>query len=221
MSKFKLPLILVMMAAISMPAMAGDKVVKRVPAGAVAFHFAADLSYLTGELVGYIAFIEGVDRPLFSGPPSEDTAYFTLRVTKPTPLPIPLPVEPGPGLSVTLLEPGAQFTVYFNSSPGPRDWSNPDTFSEGVPIAVFEESALLGTTASGTSFNVFSSWLIDSKPINFKGQRINFKRLVPSGVTTTNYATPHPDFLGASFGATSIAIGGNFRHKSYDDDSDD
>ena len=61
MSKFKLPLVLVIMTAICMPAMAGEKVVKRVPAGAVAFHFVFDLSYepvVPGppEFVGYIAF---------------------------------------------------------------------------------------------------------------------------------------------------------------------
>ena len=82
MSKFKLSLMLVIMTAISMPAMAGEKVVKRVPTGAVAFHFVLDLNYLTGDLVGYVAFIEGVDRPLFTGDPSEDTAYFNVRLTK-------------------------------------------------------------------------------------------------------------------------------------------
>ena len=70
MSKVKLPLILVIMTAFSMPALAGEKVVKRVPAGAVAFHFVLDLNYLTGDLVGYVAFIEGVDRPFFTGDPA-------------------------------------------------------------------------------------------------------------------------------------------------------
>jgi hypothetical protein len=106
---------------------------------------------------------------------------------------------------------GAQFTVFFNSEPGPRDWSIPRTFSEGVPIAVFEESALLSTFSSGASMNVFSSRLIDSTPIDFYGQRIDFKKLVPNGVTTTNFTNPR--FLGASFGATAIAIGGELRDK--------
>lgn len=212
MSKFKLSLVLILMSAISVPAIAGDNVVKRVPAGAVAFHFVADVSFVTGELVGYIAFIEGVDGSLFSGAPSEDSAYFTVRLTAPTPFPTPLPVEPGLGLTVNLLEPaGAQFTVFFNASPGSRDWNLPETFSQGVPIAVFEESALLNTIVSGVGTNVFSSRLIDSAPIDFNGQRIDFRKLVPNGVTTTNVASPRPDFSGASFGATAIAIGGNPR----------
>ena len=234
MSKFKLPLILFTMAAISMPALAGEAVVKRVPAGAVAFHFVADLSYATGELVGYIAFIEGVDGPLFAGEPSKDTAYFTLRITEPPGWPTPLPVETGSELSASLIEPGAQFMVFFDTNagttPGYRDWGDPRTFGDpwssdyGVPIAVFEESALLSTRSGAASLNAFSSRLIDSTPIDFNGQRIDFKKLVPNGVTTTNYTSTRFVVLdntvipaGASFGATAIAIGGKLRDKSRDD----
>lgn len=233
MSKFKLPLILVIMSAISMPVMAGEKVVKRVPAGAVAFHFVFDLDFVPvvpgpPEFVGYIAFIEGVDSegvdsPLFDGEPSKDTAYFTVRVSEYLPPPTTLPVETDPALNVSIIPPGGQFTVYFNSSPGPRDWKTPGTFSEGVPVAVFEESALLRTEALGAHpgvfLNTFSSGLIDSTRIEFNGQRIDFKKLVPNGVTVTNFGngvrfSPGP---GASGGGTAIAIGRKFRHKSDDD----
>jgi hypothetical protein len=231
MSKFKLPLLLVMMSAICMPALAGEKVVKRVPAGAVAFHFVFDLSYVTGEFVGYIAFIEGVDGPLFSGEASKDTAYFTVRVTEALPFPpigFPdgLPV-PDTDLTALVYPPGGQFTVFYDASPGPRHWNVPDTFSEGVPIAVFDESALLSTEASGTFgafpgvfFNVFSSRLIDSTRIKFNGQRIDFKKLVPNGVTATNFGNGirfGPDGgPGVSGGGTAIAIGGKLRDKSDD-----
>ena len=199
-----------------MPALAGEKVVKRVPTGAAAFHFVADVTIATGELVGYIAFIEGVDGDLdgdlFAGTPSKDTAYFTVRLTKPTPAPTFLPVETGSGLVVLLFPPaGAEATVFFDDTPGPRDWSIPDTFSEGVPIAVLEESALLNTASGGAAFNVFSSRLIDSAPIDFDGQKIDFKKLVPNGVTITNFASPYGG--GSSFGATAFAIGGNLRDK--------
>jgi hypothetical protein len=222
MSKFKLSLMLVVLTAISIPALAGEAVVKRVPASAVAFHFVFDLSYASGEFVGYLAFIEGVDTPLFSGEPSKDTAYFTVRITEYTPLPTTLPVEPDPALNASVILPGAQFTVFFDSSPGPRVWSTPDTFSEGVPIAVFDESALLSTQAfgafPGVFFNTFSSGLIESTPIDFNGQRIDFKKLVPNGVTITNFgnALRSTDFFGASGGGTAIAIGGNLRDESDD-----
>ena len=228
MSKFKLPLLLIILAAFSMPALAGEKVVKRVPAGAVAFHFVFDLDFVPvepgpPEFVGYIAFIEGVDSPLFDGAPSKDTAYFTVRVSRPLPMPIPLPVEPDPALNASVIPPGGQFTVYFDSSPGPRDWKAPGTFSQGVPIAVFEESALLSAEAlgafPGVFFNTFSSMLIDSTQIKFNGQRIDFMELVPNGVTTTNFGNRvrFSAGPGVSGGGTAIAIGGKFRHKSDDD----
>ncbi len=221
-----------------MPAMASDRAVDRVPAGAVAFHFVFDLAFPQDpqqppEFVGYIAFIEGVnipasgDNPLFAGPPSEDTAYFTVRVTRPLPPRVGLPV-PDSDLGAWLILPGGQFTVYYDSNPDGRDWGNADTFSEGVPIAVFEESALLSTEASGTFgtfpgvfYNAFSGKLIDSAPIRFNGQRINFRRIVPNGVTVTNFGNTVrilPDFsAGVSGGGTAIAIGGRARNEDCDD----
>jgi hypothetical protein len=222
MSKFKLLLSLLILIAISIPALAGEAVVKRVPAGAIAFHFAGDLAYgAPSELVGYMVFIEGVDGPLFDGVPSKDTAYFTLRVTSDMPWPIELPIEPDPELSVSVLPPGIQFTVFFNASPGPREWEVPDTFSEGVPIAVFEESGLLSNSGSFASANAFSSRLIESMPIEFNGQRIDFKKMMPNGVTITNFGNGahyrvYNDTFGSSFGATAIAIGGKFRDGSDD-----
>ena len=223
MSKLKLSLILVIMSAICMPVMAGERVVKRVPAGAVAFHAVLDLTVAPEppELVGYIAFIEGVDGLPFSGTPSKDTAYFTLRLTEFTPPPIPLPVEPDPDLNVSIIPPGAKFTIYYNAMPSSRDWSDADTFAQGVPIAVGEESALIDG-----SINWFSSRLIDSTPIDFNGQRIDFKKLVPNGVTIVNFGggfrfRPYNETVGSSAGATAIAIGGKLRNASNDEDSDD
>ena len=215
--------VLIAMSAFSVPALAGEKVVKRVPAGAVAFHFVFDLSFVTGEFVGYVAFIEGVDGPLFSGPASENTAYFTVRLTEPAAAQIPLPV-PDTDLVTSFFVPGAQATFYFNPDPDGRDWSNPDTFSEGVPIAVIDESALLSTRATGAFpghfFNTFSGRLIDSTPINFNGQRLDFRKLVPNGITVTNFGNAFrflPDgSAGVSGGGTAIAIGGKLRDTSDD-----
>ena len=75
-----------------------DKVVQRVPAGAVAFHWVANLTFdpWPPELVGYIAFIEGVqgdlDGDLFDGTPGVDTAYFTVRLDSATLIPLLPPI---------------------------------------------------------------------------------------------------------------------------------
>ena len=216
--------VLITMWAFSVPALASEKVVKRVPAGAVAFHFVYDLSFVTGEFVGYVAFIEGVDGDidgdLFNGVPSEDTAYFTFRITKPIPGQIPLPV-PDTNAAATLFMPGGQATFYFNPDPQDRDWNNPATFEQGMPIAVLDESALLNTRAEGAfpfvAFNTFSSRVIETTPIDFNGQRIDFKKLVPNGVTITNFGNgirfAADGLPGASGGATAIAIGGKLRDK--------
>jgi hypothetical protein len=203
------------MLAVSIPAMASEAVVKRVPAGAVAFHFVLDLKVVPPpvELVGYVGFIEGIDGSLFNGVPSKDTAYFTLRLTGETPPSFDLPVEPDPELAVSIIPPGAQFTVYFNANPDGRDWSDAGTFAQGVPIAVFEESALLNG-----DLNWFSSRLIDSSPIDFNGQRLSFKNLVPDGVTIINFGNgfrfrPYNNTVGSSVAATAFAIGGNLRDK--------
>ncbi len=221
-----------MLAAFSVPALAGEKVVKRVPAGAVAFDFVFELSDPFGqsEFMGYIAFIEGVDGDLdgnlFADPVDErhlpfskDTAYFTVYLNKPFPGgPLFLPV-PDTALIPLIYPPGAEFTVYFNRYPDGRDWNKPDSFARGVKIAVFKESALFSTGASTTAFNVFSSRLIKSRPIKFNGQRIDFRKLVPNGVTVTNFgngiSSRDPEeydySLGASGGGTAIAIGGKHR----------
>ncbi len=125
-----------------------------------------------------------------------------------------MPVETDPELGVSIIPLGSQFTVYFNDNPSSRDWSNADTFSQGVPIAVFEESALLNG-----SLNWFSNRLIDSSPIQFNGQRIDFKKLLPNGVTVVNFGVPGKSFsfreynntVGSSDAAPAIAIGGKLR----------
>ena len=221
MSKFKLSVLLVILATFSMTAAAGDQVVKRVPTGAAAFHFVFELSdpFGTPEFMGYIAFIEGFEGPLFADPLNpKDSANFSIYLNKPIPgAPVFLPV-PDTALIPLIYPSGAEFTVYFNRYPDSRDWNEPLTFQQGVPIAVFKESALFSTGASTASFNVFSSELIKSKPIRFNGQKIDFKKLAPNGVTVTNFGNSLPDDrFGSSGGGTAIAIGGKLRDKSDDD----
>jgi hypothetical protein len=201
-------------------ALGGDHNVKRVPAGAVAFHWVANLTFdpWPPELVGYIAFIEGVqgdlDGDLFDGTPGVDTAYFTVRLDSATliPLlpPIDLPVEPGSASDVkaSLFPPGITWGVFFDETPDPtRDWGDFRLFSDGTRVATFEESAFLGTTivSAEMGYNLFSSRLIWSKSFWFNGQKVDFKKLVPNGVTINNVTSTNA----TAFTASAVAIGGD------------
>jgi len=194
---------------------------KRVPAGAVAFHFVSRISFpasMPPVLVGYMAFIESVPGPFFDGtgglPPGETTAFFTLRATFGPAAPIPL--NPGSNVEVTLFPPGTTFSVYLDETPD-QDWANPDSFSNGKLIATFDESGLLSTSirepdGSGVSYTTFSSDLIFSKRFRFNGQRIDFKKLVRNGVTINNFGSLTPVSFSPftqAFTGSAVAIGDN------------
>ena len=194
---------------------------QRVPAGAVAFHFVARISFFAPPtppvLVGYMAFIEGVPGPFFDAsggmPPSETTAFFTLRLTSAPP---PIILSPGSNVAVSLLPPGATFDVFFDETPN-QDWAVPDSFSDGELIATFEESGFMSTSVGepfgpGVSYNLFSSDLISSKRFSFNGERIDFKKLMRNGVTTNNFGSSTPvSFSPFTLGFTgsAVAIGDN------------
>jgi hypothetical protein len=180
-----------------------------VPAGAVAFHWVANLTFdpWPPELVGYIAFIEGVQGDLFSGDPGVGTAYFTVRLDSGTfPGFIPLPsADPGE-VQAFLFPPGYTWGVYYDENPN-GDWANLGSFSDGERVATFEESAFLGTTIVSAEmiYNLFSSRLIWSKRFRFNGQKVDFKKLVPNGVTINNVGSTNA----SAFTASAVAIGGD------------
>jgi hypothetical protein len=121
-------------------------------------------------------------------------------------------VEPGSASDVeaSLFPPGITWGVYFDETPD-GNWADPDSFSDGKRVATFKESALLSTTitSTGTGFNVFSSRLIWSKSFRFNGQKVDFKKLVPNGVTINNVTRPITG--GSAFTASAVAIGGRGR----------
>ncbi len=203
---------------------------QRLPAGTFAYHFLARISFFAPptppELVGYIAFIEGVPGPFFDGAPGEATAFFTLRLTSTPP---PILLSPGSNVAVTVIPPGATFDVYFDETPN-QDWAKPDSFSDGELIATFEESWFAGTSiaepdGSGVSYNLFSSDLKFSKRFRFNGEKIDFKKLIPNGVTINNFASGTPVSFGPftlAFTGSAVAIGGDDDGDSdSDSDSDD
>ena len=205
-------------------AVADDKrVVPRVPAGKIAFHFVVNRTDSPGappNVVGYLSSIEGVDGPMFEDRPCPvpitngcvENAFFTLRVrqfsgTRPTVL-----LTADPRVSGVILS-GLVFDVYLDRTPD-QTWDNPDSFTNGERIATFKESDLQAATTDSGALTLFSSELVDSKTFEYHGQLVSFRRLVPFGTTSTNFSQPDS---GAAFG-TAIAIGPGKRSDNDDDD---
>ena len=156
------------------------KATDRDPASKVSDHcvgrvlVSADFS--SGEVIGYYSFLDGVPGSIFSGTPSEATAYFMLRSDT-------FSVQSlmnGP-VTATLADPGT-FTIYLNATPG-GNWSNPDSFSSGQPIATFLRSEAMLTNAGPTALVMFSATLVSGVDFTFQGRTYNFNKLVPNGIT--------------------------------------
>ena len=189
----------------------------RVNAGKVVFHFVGhfDRFSLPGpELVGFLTHIDGFSGSLFNGPPGVGTAHFTLRIKTFGPPPFfPVGFPMGIGDTRIVVSPaGAVAEFFFDPSPDPtRTFSDSAKFSTGTPIATLRNGASLAAQVQTVgvgggpqliTVNKFSADLISSKSIRFNGKKLDFKKLVPDGVTIQN-------FSGSSkvFGASAVAIG--------------
>jgi hypothetical protein len=199
--------------------------VRPIPAAAVACYFVAraflSADFRHGEVVGYFTDINGIgdSRSLFNGPPSEKTAYFTLRsdVLSVTPLPANGDVVPG-------LVSAGTFDVYYNPVPK-GDWSNPDTFSSGRLVARFmrPETLVLQILQTDTAtpppfesltLHTLTETLLSSKSFTFKGHKYDLGALAPGGLTLGETAsntgvrgvTGFP--IGQAFGGHCLAVGG-------------
>jgi hypothetical protein len=170
----------------------------------------------TAQVVCFLAFVDGVSGSLFSGAPSEATAYLTLRTDTITAQPM---VN---GNVVALLQSAGAYSVYFNSSPH-GDWNNPDSFSSGQLVATFTRTPPIlisvGTMASG----FFSAKLTSSQQFVLNAQTVDFKKLVPNGVTWlltaagSPVATSAPGFVAAQpFAGSALAIGS--KRSAHDSD---
>jgi hypothetical protein len=153
-------------------------------AGSLATNFVGrfyfDPNTFNGFVVGYLPDIAGVAGPLFNGPPGEGTAYFTFRsnMFQFTQLPT------NGDLQLFLLSAGA-YAIYFNAQPI-GDWSNPDSFSSGRPIAQFKrpEGLVLEFTDFGN--HVIGEDLVWTQPFAFNGHHYDFHSLAPGGLTLFN-----------------------------------
>jgi len=157
----------------------------------------------TGQAIyaGYLVNINGITTSLFNGAPSEGTAYFTFKtdVLQLTPLPN------NGDISLSFVSAGT-FSVYYNPSPN-GNWADPDTFSSGQLIATFERQQSLYPVIGPIGFHSLSGSLVSSHNFTFDGQRFNFNRISPDGITFAQFfsSTPIP---GAEFGYYTVVYAG-------------
>jgi hypothetical protein len=158
-----------------------------------------------GEIVGYITDIKGIPGPLFSGLPSESTAFFTFRSDVFTLQPLPANGDVG----LSLVTPGT-FSLYLNVSPE-GDWSNPDTFSSGKLIATFRRDESLFLQIGPASSHILSERLVSSSNFQFAGKGFNLDRLA-NGVTFSEFISNTPVAgvegfpVGLPFAANAMAV---------------
>jgi hypothetical protein len=158
---------------------------QQTPSAAVACNFVGRF-YLNpttfqGQVVGYITNIhgifEGMSEPLFNGPPSERTAFFTFRSDL-----FSLKALPANGDLALFLVSAGQFNIFFNPTPN-CDWNNPDTFSNGQLIAHFTRPEVLDLQFESTSQHIITETLVSSLSFVFKGHTFNFSEIAPGGIT--------------------------------------
>ena len=159
-------------------------------AGSLATNFVGRFYFnpetLQGFVAGYLPDIAGIAGPLFNGPPSEETAYFTFRsnVFQFTQLPT------NGDLQLFLLSAGT-YAIYFNATPI-GDWSNPDTFSSGKPIAQFKRPEGLTLEFPETIEHIIGEDLASTQPFIFHGRNYDFRSIAPGGLTLFNTASTTP-----------------------------
>jgi len=155
--------------------------------------------------LGYFLHLEGILGSLFNGTSiGEASARLTFRSAPFT----AVPVING-NVAIGLDRRGA-FSVYLNEQGG-GDFQNPDSFSQGTRVAVFERtSVVMGQTLSSPllgglaiASNVFSADLIESSPFTLDGERCDFRELLPKGIT--QWGTMNADPLAVFAPFTHIA----------------
>ena len=151
------------------------------------------------QVAGYFSDINGIgaSNSLFSGTPSESTAFFTFRsdLLKNTSL-------PSNGDITLILGPPGSFNIYYNPNPQ-GNWNNPDSVSAGQkfpghPIAQFMRPEFLVLLFQSFSQQAITETLVASKDFIFGGHKYNFDQLTPGGVTLYEYGsnTPLPPVAG-------------------------
>jgi hypothetical protein len=154
---------------------------------------------------GYYTYINGITGPMFSGPPSENTAIFTFKTSIATTFPLPQNIDEVPEVSS-----GATYDIYLNTAPN-QNWADPNSFAKGLKVATFQRTGFILTGIGFAAFETFNSTLTFSQPFTYNGFTVDFKNFTP-GLRTSNifgrFAVPSgipnfPSFL--SFTGSAVA----------------
>jgi len=187
-------------------------------AGGLVAHYVARIYIDPGtghaQCVGYFTNIAGITAPVFNGTPGEGTAYFTFRsdVFQLSPLPANGDLQPD-------LFSAGNYAIYFNRHPI-GDWSDPDTFSSGQPIATFKRPESFVSLLPQTFHSVIREELVSTQAFHFGGHNYDFSIIAPGGLTLMDVGsmdvgtTQLPAINGFSlvlpYAGSATAVGANY-----------
>jgi len=160
----------------------------------------------TGEVIGYMPFMDGIGSDLFSdkNDRSERTALFSIRSNR-----IRLDRIPNGAISHFLLGPltgpAIEFKVYFTLNPS-RDWSDPASFTSGQHVGSVRLTRGMLTVMPAFLEYTAHLDLTESHEFNFDNRTIDF-RTIGRSVFCRVMGTSLP-----SVGSGSVPLGGRLTH---------
>lgn len=181
-----------------------------VPTGIVAGHSLLRVLMTGGvaEAIGYFPFVDSLGAAVFNGSPGERTAMLSFRTPQ-------FRINTLANGKVLLSRPasvlleGLVYTVYFDPAPT-RDFSQPDTFSSGRPVAVYRGNTAAIVSIEGQTVTYSASLeLASSTDFELNGQKLNLATIAPAIHVKVLGPAPGFDQL-ASGTPVSIPLGGSF-----------
>ena len=129
----------------------------------------------TADIFGYFTYVEGIEGSLFSGTPSESTAYLTFRSERTS-----VQVVPNGSIYHLLAQPlTGTFTpvhVYYQSNPS-HDFNVPESLSQGETIATYRTRGLRATVVPPSTFTLAGAMELESAVrFTFGGRTYNVGR---------------------------------------------
>ncbi|RDZ28195.1 hypothetical protein [Lysobacter silvisoli] len=144
---------------------------------------------------GYFLHLAGIDAPLFADDMSAAQAHFTFAAR-------PFAARKVHNGELQLgLDPVGEFSLYLQREPAAH-FDDPASFAQGECIATLRRTGLVvGTTVEEgkgkhrtavLASNVFSAWLLESRPFEFGGRRYDLAEILGAGVTQFGTAAGTP-----------------------------